>query len=292
MGKADDLLRSMGGIITESASHRGTPAAMPAAASGPHPASDRPGARSKVAFDIPIDAIEPDPAQPREQFDHEPLERLADSIRSKGVLQPLRVRWDESKFRYILIVGERRWRAAGLAGLDKVPCVVDDRTPDPGEILALQLIENCLREDLTPIEQAAAFKKLMDVNRWSGNRLAKELGIPQSAISQALSLLSLPAPVQDAVDHGELPASTACEISKLPDASAQEELAARVVRDGLTRAQTTSAIRRRKVTERVLDTESGPRVTVSYRRGLDVDLVIAALRDALQMVESERADAA
>jgi ParB family transcriptional regulator, chromosome partitioning protein len=288
MGKADELIRSLGDRITESASRRESTDAPPAG-SAPPP-SDRPATRSKVAFDIPVDAIEPDADQPREEFDREALERLADSIRSRGVLQPLRVRWDES--RYVLIVGERRWRAAKKAGLDRVPCVVDDRPADPGELLALQLIENCLREDLTPIEQAKAFRSLMDLNGWSGNRLAKEIGIPQSAVSQALALLTLPAPVQGAVDRGQLPASTACEISKLPDPSAQEELASRVVRDGLTRSETAAAIRRRKVTERVLETVSGPRVTVTFRHGLDANLVAAALRDALRTVEAEQADAA
>lgn len=311
MSKADELLRSMGGIIAESAAHRGTPTAMPAPASGATLTTERLAgvARSKAALDIPIARIEPDPDQPREEFDEDALSRLADSIRSRGILQPIRVRWDEGKGRYVIIAGERRWRAAVRADLTVMPCVVDDRPATPGEILAMQMVENCLREDLKPVEQARAFQALMDLNGWSGNQLAKELGVSQSGVVQALALLDLPAPVQAAVDGGELPASSAYAISTLEDPDAQAAVAARVVAEGLSRAETVAAVRRasgrasgatskgrgagrgkgRKVTSRVFRTAAGWRVTVECRKGIEPCATVTTLREVLDQAEAELA---
>jgi ParB family transcriptional regulator, chromosome partitioning protein len=313
MSKADELLRAMGGIIAESASHRGTPAAMPTAPPGSTLTPDRLAgvARSKAALDIPAAKIEPDPAQPREEFDDEALGRLADSIRARGILQPIRVRWDEGRGRYVIIAGERRWRASCMAGLATLPCVVDDRPATPGELLAMQMVENCLREDLKPIEQAKAFRALMDLNGWSGNHLAKELGIAQSGVVQALALLELPAPVQSAVDHGAMPASTAYALATLDDPAAQEELAARVVAEGMSRAATVEAVRQatgkpsgargqasgakgrggkpKKITSRVLRAATGTRVTIENKRGLDASSIQIALREVLDQVEAELA---
>jgi ParB family chromosome partitioning protein len=304
MGKADELLRSMGGTIAESASHRVAPAAMSTATATPTLSTDRLAGvtRSKAALEIPVGKIEPDPDQPREEFDEDALRRLADSIGARGVLQPIRVRWDEGRGRYVIIVGERRWRASQMAGLATLPCVVDDRPATAGELLAMQMVENCLREDLKPIEQAKAFRALMDLNGWSGNQLAKELGVAQSGVAQALALLELPAPVQTAVDNGELPPSTAYEITKVEDPVEQAELAARVVSERLTRAETVEAVKAsakparakgrgakgkaRKVTSHVLRTGAGPRVTVEFKRGLDDTLIRTALVEALAQVDA------
>ncbi|MDR3638663.1 MAG: ParB/RepB/Spo0J family partition protein [Isosphaeraceae bacterium] len=307
MGKADNLLRAMGGTITESASHRAAPAAMPATAAAPTLAPDRLAGvtRSKTALEIPIAKIEPDPDQPREEFDEDALRRLADSIGTRGVLQPIRVRWEEGRGRYVIIVGERRWRASQMAGLAALPCVVDDRPATAGELLAVQMIENCLREDLKPVEQAKAFRALMDLNGWSGNQLAKELGVSQSGVVQTLALLELPAPVQSAVDNGELPASTAYEISKVEDPEAQAELAAWVSAKGLTRSETAAAVRQvavsrkgrpkgkgagrpKKITERTLRYPFA-RVTVELRKGDGLEAILNALRLAVGDVEAELA---
>ncbi len=245
MGKADEILRSMGSSIAESASHRGAPAAMPTA---PHGLSLNPErlagvTRSKAALDIPLGKIEPDPDQPREEFDDEALARLSESIRTRGVLQPIRVRWADDRACYVIIAGERRWRAARMAGLLTLPCVVDDRPATAGELLTLQLIENIIREDLKPVEQAKAFRALMDLNGWSGNQLSKELGISQSGVVQALALLDLPAPVLLAVDKGELAASSAYAIATLSDPATQAEIAAQAVAGGMTRAEVVESVR-------------------------------------------------
>src|SRR5262245_23845147 len=105
---------------------------------------------------IRLDRIGPDPAQPRKEFDEESLARLADSMRSRGQLQPIRVRWDDSADRYTVVVGERRYRAALLAGMEAIACVVVAGSPTPEDLLEDQLVENALREDLRPIEQAQA----------------------------------------------------------------------------------------------------------------------------------------
>ena len=304
MGKADELLRSMGGTIMESASHRGTPTAMPAAPSSSTLNSDRLAGvtRSKAALDIPLARIEADPDQPREEFDDDALNRLTDSIRARGVLQPVRVRWDESRGRYVIIAGERRWRATQMAGLTTLPCVVDDRPLAPGELLAVQLVENCLREDLKPIEQAKAFRALMTLNGWSGNHLAKELGVSQSGVVQALALLDLPATVQLAVDRGELPASTAYAIATLDDPVAQAEVAGRAVSEGMSRDEVVRVVRARslpgkgkgrggkqkKVVTRTIRSDLGPKVTVDYSKGLDTNLIAAALANVLEHIREEQ----
>jgi ParB family chromosome partitioning protein len=265
--------------------------------------------RSKAALEIPVDKIEPDPDQPREEFDDEAMQRLAGSVQARGILQPIRVRWDEERKRYVIIAGERRWRASRMAGLATLPCVVDDRPATPGELLAMQMVENCLREDLKPIEQAKAFRALMDLNGWSGNQLAKELGVAQSGVVQTLALLELPTLVQAAVDGGTIPASTAYALTALEDSAAQTELAARVVAEGLSRAETAEVVRRaagraggargkgrgakpRKLTSRVLKTSSGAKITVERTKGLDDAIIEAALEEALAAVRSDRQAAA
>jgi ParB family transcriptional regulator, chromosome partitioning protein len=310
MGKADELLRSMGGSIVESASHRGAPAAMPTA--GAALTSDRLTGvmRSKAALEIPLGKIEPDRDQPREEFEPDALARLAESIRTRGILQPIRVRWDEGRGRYVIIAGERRWRASGMAGMATLPCVVDDRAATPGELLALQLIENCIREDLKPVEQAKAFRALMDLNGWSGNQLSKELGISQSGVVQSLALLALPATVLSAVDSGELAASTAYAIATLADPADQSEVAARAVAEGMSRAEVAAVVKARssrskkgrskgrgakvgpRKTSVTIRTSSGFKVTIEHRRGVDDEAIRVALIEALGQLDAEQSEAA
>ena len=210
----------------------------------PRPAGALQGvAKSKNAVEVPLDKIVPDPDQPREEFDPEALERLADSLKARGQLQPIRVRWDEARSKYVLICGERRWRAARIAEMTTMSCVVSEGPLDAGELLALQLVENCLREDLQPIEQARAFKALMDKNGWSGNQTAKALGIAQPTVVRALALLELPGLVQDQVEQGTLAPATAYEIGKVEDPETQQEIAARVVSEHLSRSEAIEAVR-------------------------------------------------
>jgi ParB family transcriptional regulator, chromosome partitioning protein len=306
MGKADELLRAAGGNIAESTSRRETAVLATANGSQLSPVRIDGVARSKAALEIPIDKIERDPQQPREDFDPEALGRLADSIRARGLLQPVRVKWSEERGRYMLIAGERRWRAAGMAGLPTLTCIVDQKELTPAELLADQVTENILREDLAPLERARAFRTLMDLNGWSGNQLSKELGISQTTVVHALALLELPEPIQGHVDRGELAPSVAYQVGKLDDPAAQEAVAARIVAEDLSRAEAIEAVRvasgrsarggkgkgrgakakPRKETSRTIRTGPGPRITVEFKRGLDDSLIRAALVDALGQLDA------
>jgi ParB family chromosome partitioning protein len=247
MGKLDELRRLAVGNVDESMG--GSPPPMHGvSAAGPRPVPARLQGltRQNDVAQIPLDKIDRDPNQPREEFDKEALRCLAESFKARGQLQPIRVRWDEGRGVYVILCGERRWRAARMAGLPTMSCIIVDRPLDPGELLAIQLVENCLREDLKPIEQAKAFKSLMETNSWSGNQLARELAIPQPSVVRALRLLELPGTVQDQVEQGALPPATAYEIGKLADPDEQCEVAARAVAEGISRADVITEVHRRQ----------------------------------------------
>jgi ParB family chromosome partitioning protein len=165
---------------------------------------------------IEVGRIGPDPSQPRTEFDAESLGRLAESLKTRGQLQPIRVRWDAVAGRYVIVLGERRWRGAQLAGLASVACVVIAGNPSADELLEDQLVENALREDLKPVEQARAFRSLMDRTGMSQNQLASKLGIGQGTISKAIALLGLPTDVQIAVDAGDIAPRAAREMRARP----------------------------------------------------------------------------
>jgi ParB family chromosome partitioning protein len=247
-GKLDTLKHQFTGHADRSL---GMTEAQPSGGVKPAPAISIPDhlvglVRCKDAADIVIDRIVPDPNQPRTQFDGESLERLAESIRSQGILQPLRVRWSPADGRYVLISGERRLRAARLANLSAVPCIVHHGDPSATEILVLQLLENLQRENLSPLEQAQCYKKLMDALGWSANRLGKELAIPVSTVTRALELLDLPPAVRDLVDAGALAPSTACEVGRLDDPEDTIALATRAAEENLTKARVVEAVRAKK----------------------------------------------
>ena len=183
---------------------------------------------------LEIDKIVPDPAQPRVEFSAEALDRLATSIREQGQLAPIRVRWSDELGQWVIVAGERRWRAAKLAGLPTIECHFHTDELSPSEVLEQQLIENLLREDLRPVEQARAFLRLIGLNHWTGKQVAEKLRIPASQVSRALALLRLPDDLQQRIDAGEIPARAAYELSKLEDVSEQRRLADRAATGNLT----------------------------------------------------------
>jgi ParB family chromosome partitioning protein len=206
-----------------------------AAPAGPDPYRGRKANRE--ACEILVDRIVPDPGQPRTEFAPEALGRLAASVKARGVLQPIRVRWDRDGDRYVIVVGERRWRAAVASGLASIPCVVAAGDATPDEILEDQLVENCLREDLRPVEQARAFRSLMGRLGLSQVDLAARLNVTQGSVSKALRLLDLPEAIRDAVDAGEIPPSAAYQIARVADPAEQAELAAAAAAGTLGREQ-------------------------------------------------------
>jgi ParB family chromosome partitioning protein len=151
-------------------------------------------------FQCPIEAIEPNPYQPRQSFGDLDFQELVDSVREKGIITPLLVSKTEEGYR--LIAGERRWRAAQKARLPKVPVVVRESTPI--ESLELALIENIHRKDLNPIEEAQAYSKCLDEGRVTQEALAKKLGRERSTITNMLRLLKLPQPIQQDLINGRM----------------------------------------------------------------------------------------
>ena len=173
------------------------------------------------AMEIALSDIDPNPEQPRREFDKEALEQLAESIRQAGVLQPLLVA--REGLRYRIVAGERRYRAARLAGLNTVPCLVRDLSEH--EKMEAALIENLQREDLNPIEEAAGIRALMDKCGYTQEMAAKRVGRSRPAVANLLRLLTLPETVRDMVIAGQLSAGHARVLAGLDDENQQVRLA-------------------------------------------------------------------
>jgi ParB family chromosome partitioning protein len=209
------------------------PTAPVAAATGPDAAPDgASGTAVAGAYleEVPVDAIEPNPRQPRQVFDDETLAELSESIQAVGLLQPVVVR-KVSPGRYEIVMGERRWRACQRAGLSVIPAIVRE-TPDD-ELLRDALIENLHREQLNPLEEAAAYQQLLDDFSATHEELARRVGRSRPHISNTIRLLNLPAAVQKRVAAGVLSAGHARALLAVPDVRAQEQLAQRIVAEGL-----------------------------------------------------------
>jgi ParB family transcriptional regulator, chromosome partitioning protein len=180
--------------------------------------------------EIAIGAITPNPRQPRQNFDEDALEELASSIRAVGLLQPVVVR-KVMPGRFELVMGERRWRACQLAGLEHVPAIVRG-TPDD-ELLREALMENLHREQLNPLEEAAAYQQLLDDFSATHDELARKVGRSRPHISNTIRLLQLPPQVQRRVAAGVLSAGHARALLALDNPEEQDRLAHRIVAEGL-----------------------------------------------------------
>ena len=192
---------------------------------------------------VPIEQVIPDPSQPRTEFNEDALQELSASFASKGQLQPIRVRWLENEGKWTIIAGERRWRAAQMAGLATIDCYFHDGGLTPSEILEEQIIENLQRRSLQPLEEARSFQALIKMNMWKKKEVASALGIHPAKVSRALKLLKLPANIQAKVESGELPARTAYEISKLNDETQQRAILSALSTEGLTNQQARNRVR-------------------------------------------------
>ena len=189
-----------------------------------------------AASTLPLREIEPDPAQPRKKFDDDALNQLADSITENGLLQPIAVRPKKLGTGYIIIAGERRWRAARLAGLDEVPVIIKDVSDE--QAAALALIENLQREDLNPIEVAEGCHQLIEKYGLTQETAAKKLGKSRSAVTNSLRLLALPEDVRRKVSAGVLSAGHAKVLLGLPTQDLMRQAAAEVEANGLNVRQT------------------------------------------------------
>lgn len=179
---------------------------------------------------LPIYKVEPNPDQPRQDFNEEELSSLADSIRIHGVIQPLTVRQMETGY-YQIIAGERRWRAARLAGLDDIPAVVIEA--NDREVTELALIENLQRQDLNPVEEAMGYESLMQDYGMTQEEAAARVGKSRPAVANALRLLQLPAPILEKLRSGELTAGHARAVLSLKSEKKQLEAAQKIIALGL-----------------------------------------------------------
>jgi ParB family chromosome partitioning protein len=201
-----------------------------------------PAAAAPALLELPLDAIRPNPDQPRAAIGEEALRALADSIAESGLMQPVVVRPAGEPGGYELIAGERRWRAARAAGLDRIPALV--READPRERLELALVENLVREDLNPIEVAQACACLVEDFGQGPSALAARLGRSRPAISNLMRLLELPEDVQELVAAGRLTEGHGRAILMADGARARRRVAERAVAEELS-VRATEALARR-----------------------------------------------
>jgi ParB family chromosome partitioning protein len=181
-------------------------------------------------IELPVDAIHPNPRQPRRRFEAEPAAGLAESVRAQGVVQPLLVR-PRAAGGFELIAGERRWRAAREAGVATVPVVV--RQADDRDTLLLSLVENVAREQLSPVEEARAYAVLFDEFALSLGEVAERVGRSKPAVSNRVRLLELPEDVLGMVERGQLSEGHARAVLAVPDQDGRRRLAREIVKKGL-----------------------------------------------------------
>lgn len=187
-------------------------------------------------FYCPIDRLHPNPHQPRQSIRDGELDELVESVRSKGILQPILVSRTNAKDRYQIIAGERRWRAAGLAGLGEVPVLLREATS--AEALELALIENIQRKDLNCIEEALAMQKLQEEFQFTQQDIAVRVGKDRSTVANLLRLLQLSADIQEKVLNDEITMGHARALLSVPDADARRKLCNAVIARGLSVRET------------------------------------------------------
>jgi ParB family chromosome partitioning protein len=227
-------------------------------------------AEAEALVDVPIDQIEVNPYQPRKVFDFTALDELAASIKSSGVIQPIIVRRIGGG--YQLIAGERRWRAARQAGLDRIPAIVREATD--AQSIELALVENLLREDLNPIEAAQAYQKLLAEFSWTQEELAQRIGKDRTSIANCLRLLRLPEEIQADLRSGRLTMGHARALLALPTVSEQIRLRDEILTHDWSVRATEDSIRAK---ESLAEARGLP-----PRKGRRRSVELAALEEALQ----------
>lgn len=217
-----------------------------------------------------IEEIKPNPSQPRKYFDESKIEELAESIKEKGILEPLIVRKVDDG--YELIVGERRWRAAQKAGLKEVPVIVKEA--GDREALELSLIENLQREDLNPIEEAEAYKQLIDEFNLSQEELSKRIGKDRTTITNTLRLLKLSPEIKEYIKRSEITQGHARAILSLESRDKQKQLCELIINKGLSVRQAEA------IAKRLLGKQK--RRKAERRKG-EIDIQIKNLQDSLRL---------
>lgn len=244
LGRGLDALLSAN---TKSPTNADTNTATPADTAAPEN-------KDGVLAELPIEFLQRGKYQPRRDMQQEALQELADSIKAQGVMQPIVVR-PIGDDRYEIIAGERRWRASQLAGLEKIPAVIRD-VPDEAAI-AMALIENIQREDLNPVEEAIALKRLQDEFELTHQEVANAVGKSRTAVSNTLRLLNLCTEVRTLLEHGDIEMGHARSLLTL-NADDQRQLARIVVAKSLSVRQTEALVRKHQTEQEQPSKESAP----------------------------------
>lgn len=246
--------------------------------------------------EVEISLVEADSNQPRKTFDQSEIDALAETIRKRGLLNPIRVRrHPERQGRFIIIGGERRWRAAIQAGQQIISCLIINGDLSPSDVLEEQLLDNMHRADLNPIDQAHGFKQLADMRGWNPRQLAHHLSLVPKTMFATLSLLNLADDVQALVSSGRLGKSAAYEVAKISGPAQQWQIAQQVIDQNLPASRVAALVRRatrqsrpkRGPTRVQINLSCGTRVVVVSRRKLDEAGVLEVLVRALQDVQED-----
>mgnify|MGYP002779531676 FL=1 len=226
-----------------------------------------------AAITVDVDALEPNPLQPRVRWDEEQLESLAGSIAEYGIIQPIVVSRPGTTKPYQIIAGERRWRAAQRAGLAAVPILVREATP--AQILELALVENIQRSDLNPIEEALAYRQLTVEFGLKQSEVAARVGRSRPSIANTLRLLSASEPIREAVVNEEITAGHAKALLAIADAGIQDELLNQVIRNDLSVRET------ERLVQRVLDSPVRPATSRTRHPDPTIERIARDLQQAL-----------
>jgi ParB family transcriptional regulator, chromosome partitioning protein len=291
MSSASKLLHKVGSKISESLGGDGVQELLAVPPAATVTSGNMIGrGRNRQAGTIDIAMVIPDPDQPRKTFSEESLDHLAASLTKRGQMQNVRVRWSAELNKWVLISGERRYKAALRAGLKTLNCEFIDRELSEVEKLEDMLVENCLREDLNAVELAESYEKLIRLRGCTAKELAAMLDVSPSAVTKALGLLKLPSDLRAEVASGELPRITAYEISRLEGEDSQRAMAERVKQEGLTNTQIAGAVQENRGRRNHAVSKTGKRLTCSLPDGSGVtvacldELTLDGLIDVLGKV--------
>lgn len=295
MNKENKLLGRLGNKISESIGVREGESTVPDYSSSRGALPRRNFKADRDVGDINPDEIIPDPNQPRKEFDEEALQRLGEDIRDRTQLQPIGVRWHEETGKWMIMYGERRWRAVVKVGLSSIKCRFFMSQVSETELRSIQLVENLQHEGLKPMEEAQGYHDLLQLNSWTAKRLSEYLHISTSKISKALKLLELPAELKHKVDSGEIAPATAYHIAKEKNADKRAGLVEQALAGGLDQqtAIDKSSSRRtkqsapRRSTKEMYLVSQNIRVSVRGRKYLDEAGVLSALLEAVEQQRSK-----
>lgn len=231
---------------------------------------------------IELDKIIPDPDQPRKQFDEADLQQLAESIKDHELLQPIRVRWSDEHNKWVIVSGERRFRAHQLNGATEIAVVVDEKDRSVGEIRIHQIVENLQRSGFRPCEEAKAFAEAMSLQNINAAELSRQLKKGRSYVSQSLSLLNLPEHMQAAVDAGTLPVREAYKL-------AREENGDKTGSPTPKTMPKASRKKRRRGMELTMRSSHGAKIEISFSKKVDPETVRAALLEVANTLQQSDA---